>query len=114
MNDLGGREYSDEIQEVIYKLSLALRARDQGRGIKRGITPSSYMKFYVKAAGIIVETAIRLAQQIPGEIKVKDFSSWLKTLTGLNIVIPDTSEKLLGLMGPQDDKVALEEHTIKS
>jgi len=99
VNDLGGREYSDEIQEVVYNLSLALRTRDRDRGIKRGITPSSYMKFYVKAAAILVETAIRLAQQIPGKIKVKDISSWLKTLTGLNIVLTEDPETIISLEG---------------
>jgi len=114
INELGGREYSDDMAIIIYTLSIDLKKRDHEHGVSRGLVPSMYMKFYTKSAGILVEAAMMLTQSAPGGEKVKSFFSWLKTLTGLNIVIPDTSEKLLGLMGPQDDKVALEEHTIKS
>lgn len=109
-NDLGGRVYTDEMQAVIYQLAIKMKSRDTKHGVKRGLTPSQYMKFYVKAAGIIVESASHLTETSPGGERIKDFFSWLKTLTGLNIVTTDTTGELLGLTS---GKVPLKEHTIK-
>lgn len=86
-NELGGREYSEELQQVIYTLSLALKNRDKNHNTSQGLTPSQYMKFYTKAAGLIVELAIQLTQLSPGGGEVKNFFSWIKTLTGLDLIL---------------------------
>jgi len=88
-NDLGGRIYSEEMQKVILSLALQLKARDRSHSTLQGLVPSQYMKFYVKAAGIIVEAAINLAVHSPGGEKVKSFLSWIKTLTGFTIIPED-------------------------
>lgn len=88
-NDLGGRIYSQEMQKVILPVALQLKARDRSHSTLQGMVPSQYMKFYVKAAGIIVEAAINLAVHSPGGDKVKNFLSWIKTLTGFTIIPED-------------------------
>jgi len=88
-NDLGGRVYPEELQKVIYSLSLRLKARDLSHNTLQGLVPSQYMKFYVKAAGIIVEAAINLTVHSPGGERVKSFLSWIKTLTGFTIIPED-------------------------
>lgn len=88
-NDLGGRVYSEDMQHFIYLLTIRLKERDSKHKTERGLLPSQYMKFYVKAAGIIVEAAINLTAFSPGGSKMKNFLSWINTLTGFNI-IPST------------------------
>jgi len=90
-NDLGGRQYHPDMEKVIYQTAVALKARDTSHFLK-GLTPSQYMKYYVKAAGIIVECAMQLSVHTPGGASVKSFSSWMYSMTGLNITVVEDAQ----------------------
>lgn len=85
-NHLGGRDYSEEMGQVIYELATKFKGRDIDHSALKGVPPSQYMKYYVKSAGVIVELATALARSAPGGEKIKSFLSWIKTLTGFNII----------------------------
>ena len=102
-NELGGRVYPPEFQELIHRLAIRLKSRDDDH-LMKGLAPSQYMKYYVKAAGILVGCGLRLSYRAPGGPETKSFESWLETLTGLKDLFP---------MALRYDDLLLEEARLK-
>lgn len=89
-NEVGGRTYPPEIEEFIYALAIAMRNRDKTFALGE-MPPSFYMKFYIKAAAIVVESAARLSEHCPLS---KTLNDWVKVITGLHIKIQSNANLL--------------------
>jgi hypothetical protein len=77
-NELGGYKYTKDQEDFLYRLAMYLRNRKQFDASEKKLTPGDYMKLYVKAAGVIAETAHRLAMSG----SQFDFDEWVEVLTG--------------------------------
>ena len=109
-NDLGGKEYTEDEQALIFKIAMLLKQRDAkvvpiynsfdtrpGRALPAGVpplTPKHYMMLYVKAAGVMLETAKRL-QALPLHqlIPQKTVRDWLTVLLGSSFTVDTLSSE---------------------
>jgi hypothetical protein len=95
-NDLGGKQYSPAEEQLLQLLTNKLKARDKSHfpedhrldahyiGATR---PRDYIPLYVKAAGMIYETARALAQMTHDSrrLQEKGVLSWIETMTDFRI-----------------------------
>ena len=100
-NDLGGRQYSEAEQHLIYSISAGLRGRDPflsgkfaGAGyLSRsygmppdGVRPRDYIPAYTKVAGFVYELAKNLqAFPFPPSIPKKSLADWIRIVTDLPV-----------------------------
>lgn len=77
-NELGGYKYTPEQEDFLHRLSIYLRNRTNFDNSKLQLRPDQYMKYFVKGAGIVAETAQRLSEASP----IHDFYYWVEVLTG--------------------------------
>jgi hypothetical protein len=100
-NDLGGREYTEAEQTLIYRISAGLRGRDpflsgkfEGAGFisrnygmpPEGVRPRDYIPAYTKIAGFVYELAKNLQSfPFPPSIPKKSLTDWIQIVTDLPV-----------------------------
>ena len=82
-NELGGREYSSDMQYLIFSLAQKFKDRDPLNRVP-GSLPAKHMYKYVKAAGVIIECAMHLSSKTPNSIQEDDFRNWVGVITGFS------------------------------
>jgi hypothetical protein len=109
-NDLGGREYPSLVQDLILRIAMFLKSRDklhQTVYTDTGTRPKDYMPMYVKAAGVVFETARALAHLNTGKnAQKKSITGWISTLTGMSLEVSCIDDLCLDQYNPELLKTA--------
>jgi len=104
-NDFGGRVYTEEEQDLLMQITVALKERDREHRVDydKNIRPKHYMFMYTKAAASLYELSKALSV-FSGTtvVKPKSIVEWLRIFTGkeFHALIGNIPEEQLKLANP--------------